>query len=1066
VKSCVKSAWMPDTTPDPFGFLLLYDVALNTVMISNTITVTGIDSPSAVSITGGEYSINNGAFTSATGTVINGDRITVRMTSSNNYSTTTNAILTVGGYSGIFSVTTYAKKTIPDPFSFIDQTGVPLNTIITSNTITVTGINAPAPISFSAGSYSINGGAYTSNAGTVNNGDTVTVQQLSSSSYSTMTYGFLTIGGVSGIFRVTTMNTPAYDIYPNPDNTVYTLALQSDGKIPFSGVFHYLDGIASLSFARLNADGTRDYSFFPSGGGDYIVQSIAIQPDGKMLTGGNFVAATADNQPRNYVARRNADGSLDPGFDPKVDKSLSSVAVQADGKILISGQFTTVGNQPRNFLARLNADGSLDASFNPNVNNVVNSITLQADGKILICGIFNAVSGQPRYFLARLNADGSLDTGFDPHVNNVLNSIALQADGKILIGGWMMNVGGLPRNSIARLNADGTVDEGFDPNANNMVDSIALQADGKIIIGGQFTTVGNQPRNSIARLNADGSVDQGFDPNANGDVWSITIQSDGKILIAGKFTTVGGQPHKYMARLPNTDTALQALSALNDGQTITWMRGGASPEVWLVTFEQSNDGVVWNSLGQGTRIPGGWQITGLTLPMNQAFNIRARGYEAFNKSTSLIESTNVVFLVPTPSLACTGKPDGTACDDGNPCTENDVCTNGTCAGTPKPIDDGNICTIDACDPVTGNVTHTPVTNETVCDDGNKCTTNDVCTNGICAGTPVVCNDNNVCTGPDHCDALTGNCAYPPLTGTNCDDGDKCTTNDVCSNGVCAGTPIVCNDNNVCTGPDHCDPATGQCVFPPLTGAACDDGDKCTTNDVCTNGVCAGTPVVCNDNNVCTGPDHCNSATGLCVFPPLTGAACDDNKPCTINDVCANGTCAGIPKQIDDGNVCSTDACDPVTGNVTHTPVANGTPCDDGNPATINDVCTNGTCAGTRPNIFNGFFSPVDNSPTLNMANSGQTIPVKWRITDANGTPISDPASFKGLSSYAVSCTSYAGDSVDAIEEYSAGSSGLQYLGDGNWQFNWKTSKAYAGQCRMMVLTLGDKSTHTADFRFK
>ncbi len=115
--------------------------------------------------------------------------------------------------------------------------------------------------------------------------------------------------------------------------------------------------------------------------------------------------------------------------------------------------------------------------------------------------------------------------------------------------------------------------------------------------------------------------------------------------------------------------------------------------------------------------------------------------------------------------------------------------------------------------------------------------------------------------------------------------------------------------------------------------------------------------------------------------------------------------------------------------------------------------------------FYGFFSPVDNPPSLNTANSGQTIPVKWRITDANGVPISDPASFKSLTSYSVNCDSFSGDLADVIEEYAAGSSGLQYLGDGNWQFNWTTSKTYAQQCRMMVLTLGDNSTHIAHFKF-
>jgi hypothetical protein len=99
---------------------------------------------------------------------------------------------------------------------------------------------------------------------------------------------------------------------------------------------------------------------------------------------------------------------------------------------------------------------------------------------------------------------------------------------------------------------------------------------------------------------------------------------------------------------------------------------------------------------------------------------------------------------------------------------------------------------------------------------------------------------------------------------------------------------------------------------------------------------------------------------------------------------------------------------------------------------------------------------------VNAAKAGQTIPVKWRLTDANGVGISDPATFVSLtSSGGAGCST---GSPDAIEQYTA-NSGLQYLGNGNWQFNWKTPKNYAGQCRRMKLNLAD-GEHAADFQFK
>jgi hypothetical protein len=115
-------------------------------------------------------------------------------------------------------------------------------------------------------------------------------------------------------------------------------------------------------------------------------------------------------------------------------------------------------------------------------------------------------------------------------------------------------------------------------------------------------------------------------------------------------------------------------------------------------------------------------------------------------------------------------------------------------------------------------------------------------------------------------------------------------------------------------------------------------------------------------------------------------------------------------------------------------------------------------------VFEGFFSPVDNLPIVNNANAGQTIPVKWRIT-LNGVPVSDPNSFVGLTSSQATCGSMADLPGDDIETYST-NSGLQYLGNGNWHFNWQTPKSYSGQCRVMTVTLNDGSTHDADFKFK
>ena len=206
----VNQAAPPDTTPNPFTFTDRTNVALSTEFKSNAITVSGINTATPISVSGGTYSVNGAAYTSASSTVSLGNTVKVRKVSAGTYSTTKSAILTIGGVSDTFSVTTMANPvdTTPDAFTFTDRTGVALSTEYKSNAITVSGINAASPISVAGGTYSINGAAYTSVSGTVNLSNTVKVRKVSAGTYSTTKSATLTIGGVSDTFSVTTMATP------------------------------------------------------------------------------------------------------------------------------------------------------------------------------------------------------------------------------------------------------------------------------------------------------------------------------------------------------------------------------------------------------------------------------------------------------------------------------------------------------------------------------------------------------------------------------------------------------------------------------------------------------------------------------------------------------------------------------------------------------------------------------------------------------------------------------------------------------------------------------------------
>ena len=206
------------------------------------------------------------------------------------------------------------------------------------------------------------------------------------------------------------------------------------------------------------------------------------------------------------------------GFDPNANNTVRVAVVQPDGKILIGGDFTMLspnGGAPvtRNYIARLNADGTLDTAFNPNANNIVNAIAVQADGKILVGGNFNIIGGQTRFNIARLDPVTGAADSWNPNAGGgIVYSIAVQADGKILAGGLFTSIGGQPRNRIARLDAVTGLADSFNPNANSTVNAIAVQADGKILVGGGFTSVGGATRNHIARLDPTTGLADSFEP--------------------------------------------------------------------------------------------------------------------------------------------------------------------------------------------------------------------------------------------------------------------------------------------------------------------------------------------------------------------------------------------------------------------------------------------------------------------------------------------------------------------------------------------------------------------------
>jgi hypothetical protein len=348
-----------------------------------------------------------------------------------------------------------------------------------------------------------------------------------------------------------------------------------------------------------------------------------------------------------------------------------------------------------------------------------------------------------------------------------------------------------------------------------------------------------------------------------------------------------------------------------------------------------------------------------------------------------------------PVADCVNTPVTGPCEDGMFCTAGDFCMDGECmSGTDSPCMEGEDCVEEGG----GDCIACLIPED--CDDDNVCTQDD-CVDGACVyvneGAGTVCGNPEVgpCDNRDTCDGA-GNCqSNPKPNGTDCDDDLFCNGDDSCLDGVCAhtGNPCMtptpnCNEvTDMCLAGLPCPGGVGDCppdadanpcTSPACVGGFCDnvpnsntcsDGNACTTNDVCSGGVCVGGPAPnCNDGNACT-VDSCDPASG-CVnsASAANGMACGSgaDSDCDNPDTCLNGTCqpnrepngTGCP---DDGNQCTTDVCDG-NGNCTHPNRTNGTACGDSantdcdNP----DTCINGTCQPNREP--NGTACPDDGNP--------------------------------------------------------------------------------------------------------
>ena len=448
---------------------------------------------------------------------------------------------------------------------------------ITNASLTIVNDNSSGTLQFSASSYMVNeNGGYATITVVRTGGGVGPISAHYSTSDGTAladvdhagvtnyiaTSGSVTLasGQVTASFTVPIVNDGVVD--PSPTNFYFNVSLVSPG-ISASAVVQIVDAKTYTW-----PPGSPDTGYTTNAAGmNGSVFTLALQPGGQILAGGNFTAV--GNTPEGSFARLNPDGSLDTTFLSGLagaNGSVQSIVCQTDGRILLGGSFGSVNGDFRHFIARVMTDGSRDTSFNPGsgADNVVNAVAETFAGtnrEIYVAGAFGNISGSPSPGIARLNNDGSFDGSFSvgSGADGAVSAIAVYPTnsfyaGKVVIGGAFTHFNGMPLNGLARLNADGSLDTNFNAGfgagtGGGAVRALAIQLDGRVLAGGSFTRFNGLPVNNIVRLNTDGTVDTNFVGGANDSVEGIALQADNRIILVGQFTQANGVTRNHITRL-------------------------------------------------------------------------------------------------------------------------------------------------------------------------------------------------------------------------------------------------------------------------------------------------------------------------------------------------------------------------------------------------------------------------------------------------------------------------------------------------------------------------------------
>lgn len=324
-----------DTTPNAFTFTAVKDAEVNAPVISTAITISGINTATPISITGGEYAIGGGAYTATSGTITNNQRVTVKLTSSENTYQEATATLKVGDKTAIFSVTTEPDVT-PDTFAFVAKDEAMPGESYTSNTITVSGIDVAVPVSITGGEYAIDNGDFTTAAATVSAGQTIVIQATAAPTLDSIVDVELTIGGVKGIYSIIT---PVDKTPPTAEFMFPPPVSMTDGASVL------VRGVASDDYSKVTAVTVNGKDVRPTGDNFATWEvEVPLEPgNNKLVVETTDAAENASTNAAEVMVRRGAITDAFPDEENQFDTVADFVIDRLNNRLLtVSGDDSVV----------------------------------------------------------------------------------------------------------------------------------------------------------------------------------------------------------------------------------------------------------------------------------------------------------------------------------------------------------------------------------------------------------------------------------------------------------------------------------------------------------------------------------------------------------------------------------------------------------------------------------------------------------------------------------------------------------------------------------------------------